>query len=108
MKLAQTAYETAKGRHETFIAQVAENRQVREAYQQQFTAGKRTLLDLLEAENQLFLSQTNQVTEQYQEQAAEYRLLALKGVLLDRLQVQPPSEAVHEKMGVVDVLGGMF
>lgn len=51
------------------------------AYRAQFKLGKRTLLDLLNAENEMFSVESAYITEQYQYVMAHYRILATTGDL---------------------------
>jgi adhesin transport system outer membrane protein len=66
----------------------------REAYGKQFSIGQRTLLDLLNAENEYFSAHVTYITGQYLVLAAHFRLLASMGLLLDSLGVPLPTEAV--------------
>jgi outer membrane protein, adhesin transport system len=72
---------------------VLANTQTRDAYRQQFDIGQRGLLDLLNADNELYLSQDNLVTATYAEIFARYRLLAVAGGLEKALSVAPPEQA---------------
>lgn len=64
-----------------------------EAYQQQFNLGQRTLLDLLDVENEKFTSQTDYINAKYDHQIACYQLLASMGVLTDNLGIQLAEES---------------
>ncbi len=78
-------------RLKTFEAQVKENERVRKAFAEQFRVGKRTLLDLLDSQKELFRSKSNAVTESYEEAFAVYTLLASQGRLLKTLGVSVPT-----------------
>ncbi|MCQ4348416.1 TolC family outer membrane protein [Pseudomonas stutzeri] len=67
---------------------------VREAYQQQFALGQRTLLDLLDSENELFTANRRYTEVRYTEEFSMYRVIAATGQLLRNHSVVPPSEAV--------------
>ena len=67
---------------------------VREAYQQQFSLSQRTLLDLLDSENELFTANRRYVEVRYTEEYSMYRLLAATGELLRRHNITLPAEAV--------------
>ena len=67
---------------------------VREAYQQQFGLGQRTLLDLLDSDNELFTANRRYVEVRYTEEFAMYRVFAAMGSLLQRQRVVVPAEAV--------------
>ena len=59
----------------------------REAYRRQFDIGQRTLLDLLDSENEYFQARRAYVNADYDHQAAHARALAGMGTLLPALQV---------------------
>lgn len=59
----------------------------REAYQKQFDIGQRTLLDLLDTENEYFQSRINYANTAYDIDTAYARLYAGQGQLLNKLQV---------------------
>lgn len=66
----------------------------RDSYAKQFNLGQRTLLDLLDAENETFTAQSNFVNGSYLDLFARYRLFADMGQLLNYLGVAPPPEAL--------------
>ncbi len=74
--------------------------QTRDMYGQQFVLGERSLLDLLDAENELFSSSLQLVTSHANEVAAAYKLLALEGKLTDSLGVSHES---FQKQGTGDL-----
>ncbi len=67
---------------------------VREAYQQQFSLGQRTLLDLLDSENELFTANRRYTEVRYTEEFSMYRVIAAMGELLRTQNVVLPAEAV--------------
>lgn len=77
-----------------FAAQADANTEVVKAYKDQFSLDRRTLLDVLDAQNELFVSRSNTVDSEFLETLAVYRLLALKGKLLPTLGVEYPRESV--------------
>ncbi|MDN3681112.1 TolC family outer membrane protein [Vibrio tapetis subsp. quintayensis] len=62
------------------------------AYEKQYRIGKRTLLDLLNTENELFESRKGYVEAHYAQQYAKYRILTSTGTLLDALRVDIPKQ----------------
>lgn len=62
------------------------------AYDKQYRIGKRTLLDLLNTEDELFEARRSYVEAQFAEQYAKYRVLNATGQLLDTLRVDTPEE----------------
>lgn len=65
----------------------AASAQVVNAYRLQFSIGQRTLLDVLNAENELFSAKSSQRTGQYAVTLGELRVLAAMGKLLETLGV---------------------
>ena len=61
------------------------------SYQQQFKLGQRSLLDLLDTENELFQSRQAFVNAEFDQVLAQYRLLNATGQLLDSLRVTRPA-----------------
>lgn len=61
------------------------------AYEQQFKLGQRSLLDLLDTENELFEARKEFVDAEFDEIVTQYRLLNATGQLLDSLRVTRPA-----------------
>ncbi|ADP15556.1 type I secretion outer membrane protein, TolC family protein 2 [Achromobacter xylosoxidans A8] len=76
---------------------------VREAYRQQFQIGQRSLLDLLDTENELFESRRALTNALYDLQIAQYRWLALSHALLPALSLQPARNEMPEENGKLEV-----
>lgn len=68
---------------------------VRAAYQDQFGLGQRTLLDLLDSENELYNAGRRYTEVRYTEELAMYRVLASEGELLRKQRVVLPAESVE-------------
>ncbi|MGL4380480.1 MAG: TolC family outer membrane protein [Vibrio sp.] len=62
------------------------------AYRKQYQISQRTLLDLLNTENELFEARKGYLDAKYAEQYAKYRLMNATGNLLDALRVEIPQE----------------
>jgi len=77
-----------------YAAQAAANTEVVKAYKDQFNVDRRTLLDVLDSQNELFVSRSNTVNSEFLEMLAAYRLIALKGDLLPSLAIEYPQESV--------------
>ena len=76
------------------LAEQAEaGKNVVEAYEEQFKAGKRTLLDVLSAQNTYFNTEVLRETARHAEAFAAYRFLASMGGLVPTLGVQVASAA---------------
>jgi adhesin transport system outer membrane protein len=67
----------------------------RDSYAQQFNLGQRTLLDLLDSENEAFTAKSDLISAQYLETFARYRLLTDMNQMLAFLGVTPPEEAMY-------------
>jgi outer membrane protein, adhesin transport system len=93
-RVAYHALTTARARLEALSAGVDAQRATRDIYAQQFDLGQRGLLDLLDAENELFLDRSNLVTATFTERFAVYRVLAVIGAMLDSLQIDRPAQAI--------------
>lgn len=94
-RVAYNAYLTAQDRADALEAQAEATRSTRDAYAQQFDIGQRSLLDLLDAENELFIARSNLVTAQYTLLFAVYRVLAATGDLLMAIEVDAPKENIN-------------
>lgn len=84
---------SAGERAREFSAQAAANAQVVRAYKDQFGLDRRTLLDVLDSQNELFVSRTNAINSEFLEMFSVFRLLGLKGQLLPTLGVAYPRES---------------
>lgn len=93
-RVSYNALDTARARTEALTAKAEAQRRTRDAYAQQFEIGQRQLLDLLDAENELFLNRVELTTAVYTERFATYRVLAVVGDLLDTLEVVAPRESI--------------
>ncbi len=89
----------SQARSEVLAAAVVANREVASTYGQEFEIGQRDLLDLLDADNELFNSRTSLVTVEYAVRFAKYRLLATMGLLNSTLGVSLPEEATLKEKG---------
>ena len=69
-------------------AHVDSTKEVLSVYREQLTLGKRTLLDLLDIQNELLRSQIVLVSGQYAEAFARYRVLASTGNLLASMGIE--------------------
>ncbi len=58
------------------------------AYLQQFQIGERTLLDILNTENEVFDASKELLTVKYQNILAKYRVLASMGILLEKTRIK--------------------
>ncbi len=89
---------SAGERARQFATQADANVEVVKSYRDQFDLNRRTLLDVLDAQNELFVSRSNTVNSEFVEMFAVYRLLALQGQLLPTLDVDYPRESNPAKL----------
>lgn len=86
---------TAAGdRLKQFQDQVQANEKVVSVYLDQFSISRRSLLDVLDAQNELFVSRSNVLNSDFAQKFAVFQLLALQGKLLDTLGVAKPRETM--------------
>ena len=79
-------------RMEYLQAHVTSTEEVLEVYKEQLALGKRTLLDLLDIQNELFRARSAYITAEFGLRLAEYRLLAVNGQFLRSLGVSTSQE----------------
>jgi len=91
VRLSWNALETVNSQMSFFQLHVDSSENSRNAYQQQFSLGQRTLLDLLDSENEVFVARQALVNAQYDQLFAFYRVLNSTGSLLESLHVALPE-----------------
>jgi adhesin transport system outer membrane protein len=93
VRLSWNAFTTARERLVPIKQHMDSSEQTRDDYRKQFNIGQRTLLDLLDSENELFTARSDYVNAQYTELFGKYRVLADMGKLNESLNVKLPEEA---------------
>jgi len=93
VRLAFNAYATARDRLPNLERYVKSSNSTREAYHKQFSIGQRTLLDLLDSENEYFTARGKLIEGQTIELSAKYRVLNAMGELLSTLNIKAPEQA---------------
>ncbi|MEI6859037.1 MAG: TolC family outer membrane protein [Shewanella sp.] len=91
VSLAWNAYELLAPQKMYIRDHVIASKDTQVAYSQQFSLGQRTLLDLLDTENELFEARTDYIEAEYAEILSEYRILNATGRLLESLRVTRPD-----------------
>ena len=94
--LAWNAMVNAKKQTPTAREYADTTMRVRAAYQDQFGLGQRTLLDLLDSENELYNANRRYTEVRYTEEFSMYRILANMGELLNKSKVVVPAEAIAQ------------
>ena len=103
-RISYNALETARNRTAALERKAEAQRQTRDAYKIQFeVGGRRDLLDVLDAENELFLDRVNLTTARYTEEFAVYRVLTIVGELLNTMDIARPREHVTIHRGADDI-----
>lgn len=87
--------QSAQARAQQFLEQAAANERVVGVYLDQFNLDRRTLLDVLDSQNELFVSRSSHVNALYTEMFAVFRVLALQGQLLQAISVPKPPVVVR-------------
>lgn len=93
-RLAWSAMELASDQTKFLQEHVDASARTVIAYEKQFRIGKRTLLDVLNTENELFESRKAYLNAHYSGILAEYRVLNATGLLLDEMRVDVPESWV--------------
>ncbi len=93
MRLAWSAYETTLEQVAFYQEYVDASTRTRDAYVRQFRIGKRTLLDLLDTENEVFSAQRKRLDAKYDHLFAKYRVMLALGQLNQSLQVTQSEAA---------------
>ena len=93
VRVAHNAYNTARERLPSLDRYVKSSDATRASYAQQFAIGQRTLLDLLDSENEYFTARTTHATGKYIEISAKYRVLNAMGQLLSTFDIKRPDQA---------------
>ncbi|MFA3916720.1 TolC family protein [Ruegeria hyattellae] len=93
VRQSYAVYRSAQRRTKKISAQVNIAQKLRETYEQEFTVGQRSLLDVLNTQNALFQAEANLVNAKSAENYVRYRILASIGVLLKSLGIEPPEDS---------------
>ncbi len=96
-RVSWTAIEVSHANVEILNREVDAQAKTVSVYKQQFEIGQRGLLDLLDADNDLYLSSDNLITARYAEIFANFRLLATMGALQRTLGITPLDSATQLK-----------
>ncbi|MDA0118683.1 TolC family outer membrane protein [Vibrio sp. T11.5] len=91
LRLSWSALDLTLQQKEFLADQVDSASETVVAYEKQYKLGKRTLLDLLNTENELFEARKDYLDAKYAEQYAKYRVMNATGGLLAALRVDTPE-----------------
>lgn len=98
VRISWSQWQTQTNRVGTLTDQVTANQRTRDVYLQQFDIGQRSLLDLLDSTNELFLAKEGLVNANYLRLFANYRILASTGELVQTLGVSFPTEGTPAEL----------
>jgi adhesin transport system outer membrane protein len=87
------SYQASAQRVQQLESAVKDLKDTRDAYEQQFNIGQRSLLDLLDAENELFTARGQLLSADLNQLRSGYRMLAADGLLLKTMQIAAPKES---------------
>ncbi len=93
VRQSYAVYRSAQRRTKKITAQVGIAQKLRDTYEQEFTVGQRSLLDVLNTQNALFQAQANLVNAKSAENYVRYRILASIGILLRSMGIEPPEDS---------------
>jgi adhesin transport system outer membrane protein len=95
IRLAWNAYVSAGLRLSPLKLHVISSRKTRAAYQDEFKIGKRTLLDLLDSQNEYYQSEIEFARGENDEILSRYRILNGMGCLLKYLRLKLPENVIN-------------
>ncbi|MCV6626195.1 MAG: TolC family outer membrane protein, partial [Cellvibrionaceae bacterium] len=87
LRLSWTAFESVSTQLQYLQAHVDSAQATKEAYIKQFNIGRRTLLDLLNTENEVVDAKRNLIRASYNQKLAEYRIYNSMGMLRSKLAI---------------------
>ncbi|BFM50249.1 type I protein secretion system protein AggA [Marinomonas sp. THO17] len=90
VRLAWAAFEATTGQKKHIRDYVIATKESQVAYEKQFRLGRRTLLDVLDSENELFQARQDYVNADYDELFSEFRLFNAKGELMRSFRIYRP------------------
>ncbi len=106
LRLSWDAFIYLDGQISYLREHIEASREVAKVYQQQYQLGKRSLLDLLDTENELFQSQRDFIQVVHAEIFSRYRILHSTGQLLNSMNVDVSKILRAEKNFRASLLGG--
>jgi adhesin transport system outer membrane protein len=92
MRLSWIAHQTVMSQMAFFENHKNSSIKSNEAYQKQFNIGRRSLLDLLDSANEMFVAKSAYTNAKYDELYSQFRILASGGELNKHLNVTLPTE----------------
>jgi len=87
VRAAWAAYDSSRRKKEFNQQHLTFSKETQDLYEQQFKVNRRTLLDVLDIENELFRASIAYITADYAELSSKYRLLRSTGQMLNALHL---------------------
>jgi len=95
--LSWNAFEQLNLQKKYIKMHVISSKDTQSDYKEQFKIGQRSLLDLLDTENELYQARRDFLDAEFTEISAQYRILHAMGMLVEGLRVTRPSSWQGEK-----------
>ncbi len=92
MRLSWVAHQTVKSQMAFFESHRNASINSNEAYQKQFNIGRRSLLDLLDSANEMYVAKSAYTNAKYDELYSQFRILASGGAINQYLNISMPEE----------------
>jgi adhesin transport system outer membrane protein len=102
VRRAWVRYTVAKRQSRALGNHVSASTRTMGAYEKQFNIGQRTLLDLLDAENELYTAKLEMIKAKYTQVNAMFEVLSTMGALAEYFNVPLPEQATPRPTGVMD------
>ena len=93
IRRAYAEYETAQKQKDLNVKRATVTKELFDTYEKQFEASRVRILQLLQAENQLFTTELEQINSDARLHMAEYTTLASSGRLIEALQIEGETAA---------------
>ncbi|RKZ78922.1 MAG: type I secretion protein TolC, partial [Candidatus Parabeggiatoa sp. nov. 3] len=93
VQLSWNSLRTIRARLNYLKIHLESTEEVLQSYKEQFKLGQRSLLDVLDSENELFNARASLVSAQYNEIVSIFRVLESSGLLLDTLGIERANES---------------
>lgn len=95
--LSWNAFEQLNRQKKYIKMHVVASKDTQSDYKEQFKIGQRSLLDLLDTENELYQARRDYLDAELDEISAQYRILHSMGLLVDSLRVTRPDSWLGEE-----------
>ncbi|WP_067101201.1 TolC family outer membrane protein [Marinomonas atlantica] len=96
-RLSWASYEAALGSKIHLQRYVTATKESQLSYAQQFNLGRRTLLDVLDSENELFEARQDYVNADFDELYSVFRLFNTKGDLMRAMRIYQPEDLGYDQ-----------